>query len=220
MRRANIFALNPTASEDTGKRSFVILPPTALNSGTRSEMVWRIEYTNHPYVKKKQGKVLERSAALAIDDIERLLKIEGDDGFMLGDTDFYVESAWLPDLKKHHIAVLDLKQGGEWVASIVFNDHPTMSVEDVKNTLRKMGLGEYSLYGLEMTNEKTVNEYIAELEENLGRADREELAEKVDLVNLKFLEGFLEKGIIKLSDGLLDAVRKIEKCNQSFQHHS
>lgn len=85
-----------------------------------------------------------------------------------------------------------------------------MNVEEVKSTLRKKGLGKYSLYGLGITNEKTMGEYMAELEEKLSKAEMEELAEKVALVNLKFFEGFLERGIIRLSDGLLDAVRKIE----------
>jgi len=159
--------------------------------------------------------MLERAVAEAIDDIKRLLETEEDDALMLGDTDFSVESTWLPDLKKYHIAVHDLKDGDEWVASIVFEDYPTMSVEDVKSALRKMGFGEYSLYGLGMTNEKTVSEFLAELEENLSRDDREEWAKSIDLLNLKFLEGFLEQGIIKLSDGLLDALRKIDRCIQS-----
>lgn len=51
---------------------------------------------------------------------------------------------------------------------------------------------------------------MAELEEKLSKAEMEELAEKVALVNLKFFERFLERGIIRLSDGLLDAVRKIK----------
>ena len=63
----------------------------------------RIEYTNHPFIKKKRRKMLERAVAEAIDDVKRLLETEGNGGFMLGETDFSVESTWLPDLKKHHI---------------------------------------------------------------------------------------------------------------------
>ncbi|MGQ9552158.1 MAG: hypothetical protein ACUVUE_07010 [Candidatus Bathycorpusculaceae bacterium] len=176
------------------------------------ELSWRIEYTNRPWLKKKRKKVLERAVAEAIHDIGRLLKAEEDGGFMLGETDFSVESTWLKDLKKHHIAVHDSKAGGEdWVASIVFEQHPTMTVEEVKKTLRGKGLGEYSLHGLGMTNEKTVNEFIAESEESLSRADRGEWAKEVNRVTVALLEGFLEKGTIKQSDGLLDAIRKIEK---------
>jgi hypothetical protein len=181
--------------------------------------VWRIEYTNYPFIKKKRRKILDRAVAEQIDDIERLLETEEDDALMLGETEFSVESTWLPDLKKYHIAVHDLKGGDEWVASIVFEEYPTMTVEEVKNTLRKMGFGEYSLYGLGMTNEKTVSEFLAELEEKLNNTDREEWAKSIDLLNLKFIEGFLEQGIIKLSDGLLDALRKIDRCINSGTQH-
>ena len=78
---------------------------------------------------------MERAVADAIDEIECLLKTEEDDAFMLGDTDFSVESVWLPDLKKHHIAIRDLKRDEDWVATIVLEDQPTMTVEEVKSTL-------------------------------------------------------------------------------------
>ena len=172
---------------------------------------WRIEYTNHPFIKKKRRKMLERAVAEAIDDIKRLLETEGNGGFMLGETDFSVESTWLPDLKKHHIAVHDLKNGDEWVASIVFEAHPTMTVEEVKGTLRKLGFSEYSLYALGVTNEKTVGELMAELKEKMRSQNRDELLKKIALANLKSLEGFLEQGIIKLNDGLLEAFRKIDR---------
>lgn len=77
-----------------------------------------------------------------------------------------------------------------------------------------MGLGEYSLYGLGMTNEQTVNEFIVESEKSLSWADRDEWAKEVNRVTVAFLEGFLEKGVIKHGDGLLDAIRKIEKFLQ------
>lgn len=173
---------------------------------------WRIEYTNHPFVEKKRRKILEKALAKAVGDIENLLKVGGDSGLMLGDTGFSVESTWLPDVKKHHIAVHDLKKADDWVASIVFNGRQTMTVEEVKNVLRSLGLNEYSIYGLGVTNEKTVGQLLAELEENLAKADREELAKKVDLINATFLEGFLEKAIIRLNDGMLDALRKIENA--------
>jgi len=80
---------------------------------------WHIEYTNHPPLKKKRKKILERAIAGFIEEIELLLKVKADKRFILGDTNFYVESTWL-----------------------------------------------------DVTNEKTVDEKIAELEENLGRADR------------------------------------------------
>lgn len=93
-----------------------------------------------------------------------------------------------------------------WVASIVFEEHPTMNVEEIKSAFRKKGLGEYSLYGLGITNEKTVGECVAELEEML----RWKNWRKSCLCELEVFRRILERGIIRLSDGLLDAVRKIE----------
>ena len=58
---------------------------------------WHIEYTNHPPLKKKHKKILENAIADFIDEIELLLKVKADDGFMLGDTGFCVESTWLID---------------------------------------------------------------------------------------------------------------------------
>jgi len=179
-----------------------------LNSESRD---WRIEYTGHPTLKKKRKKILERAIAESVEEIKHLLNLNRSDGLLLGETDFSVESTWLPDLKKHHVAVRDIKRADDWVATIIFEEYPTMSIEEVKNTLKKKGFGEYSLYGLGVTNEKTVSEFMAELEEKISSHDRDELAKKIDLVDLKFLEGFLEQGIIKLSDGLLDAFRKIDR---------
>jgi len=176
-------------------------------------MAWRIEYTNHPWLKKKRRKILEREVAEAIDDIERLLKIKGDDGFILGDSDFAAESAWVKDLKKHHIAIRNFKvRGDDWVASIVFKRHPTMIVEEVKNTLKSVGLGEYSIYGLGVTNNQTVGELLTELQEKLDKPERVEWAKDVDIFCSTALEALLEQGIIKLSDGALDALRKIEQA--------
>jgi len=181
----------------------------------RRIMDWRIEYTNHPFVTKKRRKILEKAVAEAIQDIKRHLKIVTEDvgaRRILEGTNFSVELTYLPSLKKYHIAICDLKKDEDyWVATIVLEDHPTATVEEVKSTLRKMGFGEYSLYGLEVTNKKTVSEFIAEIEENLSRADREEWEKSKDLSDLEFLEAFLEQGIIKLSDGFLDAMRKIDR---------
>jgi len=156
---------------------------------------------------------LERAVAESIEEIKRLLKINESDGLMLGDTDFSIESTWLPNLKKHHIAVCDLKKADDWVATIVFEEYPTMSIDEVKRTLKKKGFREYSLYALGITeNDRTVAEYIAELQEKLsGDDEKDEWVRKVDLVNLTFLEHCLEQGIIKLSDRLLDALRKIDR---------
>jgi len=91
-------------------------------------------------VEKKRRKILEKALAEAVGDIENLLKVGGDSGLMLGDTGFSVESTWLPDVNKHHVAVRDVKKGDDWVASIVFNGRQTMTVEEVKNVLRSLGL--------------------------------------------------------------------------------
>jgi hypothetical protein len=171
-------------------------------------MGWHIEYTNHPWLKKKLKKILERAVAESIEEIKHLLERKTDGGYMLGETGFSVESVWLPDLKKHHIALRNFEVD-QWVASIVFDDYPTMGVEEVKNALKKLGFGEYSLYALGVTNEKTVGDLLKEIEEDLKGA-AEESAQKILLVNKAFVETFLEKGLIKMSDGLLDAFRKIE----------
>lgn len=176
---------------------------------------WHIEYTNHPPLKKKRKKILEKAVADFIDEIELLLKVKADDGFMLGDTGFCVESTWLRDLEKHHIAVRDLKGGDRWVASIIFENYPTMNVDEVKETLRKLGFNEYSLYALGVTNEKTVNQLLVELEANFKREDRKEWLKEIDFINLKFLKELLKRGIIKPTDGLLDAFRKIDKYIES-----
>jgi len=181
-------------------------------------MSWRIEYTNHPWLKKKRKKILEKAVAEAIGDIENRLKMVGEDEWLeriLGDTDFVVELEYLRSSKKYHIAIRDLKRDEDWVATIVLEDQPTMTVEEVKDTLRKLGFNEYSLYALGVTNEKTVSGLMAELEEKMRSHNRDELLKKIDLANLKFLEGFLEQGIIKPSDSLLDAIRKIDRTLSS-----
>lgn len=183
-------------------------------------MGWRIEYTNHPPLKKKRRKELEKALSESIEGVKCLLKAEESGGLILGDTGFSVESTWLPDLKKHHLAVRDLKADNEWVSSIVFEEYPTMGVEEVKSTLKAMGFGEYSLYGLAVTNEQTVAEYISELEEKLNRPERDELAKELDHLLLELLNEFLKQGIIKLNDGLLDAIRKIDQLSRGRSHCS
>ena len=121
---------------------------------------------------------------------------------------FSIESTWLPELKKHHIALCEF-QKNQWVASIVFDDYPTMSVEEVKSMLRNMGFEEYSQYALGVTNERTVAALVEEIEDEL-KSENEECVKQILLVNKFFMETFIEKGIIKMSDGLLDAFRKIE----------
>jgi len=180
-------------------------------------MSWRIEYTNHPWLKKKSRKILEKAVAEAIRDIERMLKIEGDDGFMLGDTGFAIESMWVEHLKKHHLAVEDFKHGGSWVASLVFERYPTMTVEEAKSILREIGFSEHSIYALSAygtPNEQTVGEFLAQHMENLESPHREKLLKALDLVIVASLEKFLEQGIIKLSDRFLDALRKIDRLTQ------
>ena len=174
-------------------------------------MSWRVEYTNHPWLKKKRRKILERSLAEGIEVVERRLRRGEGYGLVLGDSCFWVDSMWLPELKKHHLAVRDLKGDNRWVATIVSAEDLTMTLEQVKSILRSKGLSKYSIDCLALTNEKTVDEKLAELEENLAEADRDELDEKVDRAAAAFLEEWLETGVIRLNDGMLDAMRKIEK---------
>lgn len=75
--------------------------------------------------------------------------------------------------------------------------------------LRNMGFEEYSQYALGVTNERTVAALVEEIEDEL-KSENEECVKQILLVNKFFMETFIEKGIIKMSDGLLDAFRKIE----------
>jgi len=173
-------------------------------------MAWHIEYTNHPLLTKKRRKTLERLIAEAIGNIERLLELKRDEGFFLG-SDFNIESKWVEDIGKHHVAVCSLKDGGEWVATVVFENRPTMTLDDVKAALKAKGFSEYSLYALGVTNQKTVRELLSEMEAGLTKGT-EEYVKEIRRINISVLETFLEKGIIKLSDGLLDAFKKIEEA--------
>ena len=174
-------------------------------------MVWRIEYTNHPWVKKKRRKILERILRDATEDIEVLLGTKEDMGFYLGDSGFWIASIWLSDVGKHHLGVRDFEKDNRWVASLVFDDYPTLTVDEVQGILRGMGLNEYSIGFLGMTNEKTVGECLVELEEGMdaGRTEREK---KVDFALASLLAAYLKEGVIGLNDGLLDTMRKIEKA--------
>ena len=66
-----------------------------------------------------------------------------------------------------------------------------------------------------MTSEKIVDQLLAELEANFKREDRKEWLKEIDFINLKFLKELLKRGIIKPTDGLLDAFRKIDKYIES-----
>ena len=174
-------------------------------------MVWRIEYTNHPWVKKKRKKILESMLRGVMEDVEVLLGTREDMGFYLGESGFWIASIWLSDVGKHHLGVRDFEKDNRWVASLVFDDYPTLTVDEVQGILRGMGLNEYSIGLLGTTNENTVGEYLVELEEGMdaGRTEREK---KVAFALAKLLAAYLKEGVIGLNDGLLDAMRKIEKA--------
>jgi len=174
-------------------------------------MAWRIEYTNEPWLKKRRKKALKGEVARFIHRIEGLLQDRSEDGFMLGDSDFSVEALWVDRAQKHLLAVHDLSMGGgDWVASILFDEYPCMGVEEAKGLLRRLGLSETSVYGLNVTNEKTVGELLGKMEADLEKKT-DEYVQQIRLINKAFLENLLEKGIIKTSDGLLDAHRKIHQ---------
>jgi len=172
------------------------------------KMAWHIEYMTHPPLPGKRRKALEKLLAEAIGKVESLLQAEGD-GSLILDSDFQVESVWIKEIRKHFVALCSLKDGGEWVATIVFENYPTVTLKEVKATLKAMGFSEYSLYALGVNNEETVGELLNKMEADLMEKT-EECVRQIRLVNKAFLEAFLEKGIIKLSDGLLDAFKKIE----------
>jgi len=153
---------------------------------------------------------LEGLVAKFIPRIQELLQDQSDDGFMLGDSNFSVEALWVDRVQKHLVAVYDLGRGSDWVASILFDRHPCIGVGEAKGLLRKLGLGGYSIHGLNVTNEKTVGEYLGELEAKLLQ-DKEEWLQTIHFTIATLLEGCLEKGIIKVSDGMLDAQRKIDQ---------
>jgi len=146
-----------------------------------------------------------------MEDMEFLLGTKEDMGFYLGDSGFWIASIWLSDMGKHHLGVRDFEKDDRWVASLVFDDYPTLTVLEVQSSLRGMGLNQYSIGFLGMTNENTVGEYLVELEEEMD-AGRTERQKKVDFALAKLLEGHLKEGVIWLNDGLLDALKKIEKA--------
>lgn len=174
-------------------------------------MAWCIEYTDHPWVKKKRKKILESVLRDVIEDVVVLLGIREDMCFHIEDLGFLITSVWLSDVGKHLLGVRDSEKDNRWVASLVFDDYPTLTVDEVKGILRGMSLTEYSIGLLGTTNENTVGEYLVELEEGMdaGRTEREK---KVDFALAKLLAAYLKEGVIGLNDGLLDAMKKIEKA--------
>ena len=175
-------------------------------------MVWRVEYTNHPFLEKKLRKALEKALEDAAVEVEVLLAVRENTGFVLGDSGFSVESAWLPGLGKHHLGVRCEKRGDSWVATLTFPDRGTMTLDEVKRFLGGLGLNECSLTGLGVTNEKTVGQRLTELRESTSQIDLEECVRQANLATADSLEGWLYKGTIRLNDGLLDALIKIQKA--------
>jgi len=177
---------------------------------------WRVEYTNHPRLTKKQRKFLERDISEAINSIMQRLKIREDYALHLSKSGLYVDLIWLPALKKHHLGM----RGFEtlcWVASIVFDGHPTLTVEEAKSILRSLGLNERNIDGLGMTNEKTVGEHLADCDEATDKAGEEWWPGLFDYRGVELLEAELEKGVISSNDGLLDALRKIDQARCKTQ---
>jgi hypothetical protein len=129
-------------------------------------MVWQLEYTNHPFLEKKLRKALEKALEDAAREVEVLLAVRENTGMVLDDSGFSVESAWLPDLGKHHLGVRYAKRGDNWVATLTFPSRETMTLDEVKRFLGGLGLDECSLTGLGVTNEKTVGQRLAEPDEN------------------------------------------------------
>lgn len=175
-------------------------------------MVWRVEYTNHPFLEKKRRKLLEKALAEAACEMEGLLEVRENTGLVLGDSGFTVESAWLPGLAKHHLGVRYLKRADDWVATVIFTGRRTMTVDEVKGFLGGLGLNECSLTGLGVTNEKTVGQRLAELREGLSRTDWADPVKEANLATADVLEGWLVKGTIRLNDGVLDALIKIQNA--------
>ena len=175
-------------------------------------MVWRVEYTDHPFLEKKLRKALEKALADDAQDLENLLKVRENTGLVLGDSGFNIESAWLPGLGKHHLGVRYAKRGDSWVATVTFPNHKTMKVEEVKGFLGGLGLNEGSLTGLGVTNEKTVGQRLTELREGTSQIDWADHIKQANLATADVLEGWLDKGTIRLNDGMLDALKKIQKA--------
>jgi hypothetical protein len=61
---------------------------------------WRIEHTSHPWFKKRRREELEKEVPKHIDQIKRLLKVQSEDGFMVGGSDFSVEALWVGRAQK------------------------------------------------------------------------------------------------------------------------
>jgi len=175
-------------------------------------MVWLVEYTDHPFLEKKRKKLLEEALASSARDVESLLGAEENSGLVLGDTGFNVESAWLPDFGKHHLGVRYAKRSDEWVASVLFTDRGTLTVKEVKSFLGGLGLNDCDLTCLGVTNEKTVGQRLSELREGLTASGWVDRVKQTDFAAAEVLEGWLSKGTIRLNDGMLDALRKIQNA--------
>ena len=177
-----------------------------------ASMAWMIEYTNHPFLEKKRRKALERALADSAGDVESLLKNDENTGLVLGDSGFNVESVWLPGVGKHHLGVRYAKRADDWVATVTLSGRGTMTLEEVKSFLKDLDLNDCSLAGLGVTNEKTVGQRLTELGEGFSGSAWEIPVAHAILATAEVMEAWLSRGTIRLNDGLLDALRKIQNA--------
>lgn len=174
---------------------------------------WRIEYNSSLFLKKSRRKSLERWVEKNIDRIVGLMEKASrgeSDALVLKEADFYVEDTFVKRAGKHHIGVWDIKTG-EWAAAIRMGGYPCLGVEEVKRLLRELGLDENSPYGLDVTNEETVGQFIERSRRELDDEDSDEDLRTLHLVPISFLEHLIGEGIISERDGLLDALRKTQQ---------
>ena len=172
-----------------------------------STLRWRIEYTNTPYLKRSRKKKLENQIANSIRRIEEILLDKSCEGFILGD--FYVEVMNVERLEEPLIAVDDLKKD-EWVACIELDNHPCVTCCEAKTLLGELGVDENNRYLLNLKNDQSVSEFLEKLDVILS-TEKAVSQRAVTAANKAFLETLLEKGIVKTSDGLLDAYRRIHE---------
>ena len=149
---------------------------------------------------------LEGEIAKAIPLIEELFQSEPESLLVLEETGFYVNALPEKGLQRYLVAVYDEK--GSWVASVMLDEYPCMSVKEAKDFLRQLELSDTNPEGLTLAD-LTVGEALEDLEARLSM-DAPKDAQALRRSLKAFWEAGLKAGKIKMSDKIPEAIKKIE----------